>query len=114
MVWAFLLVGSLTFANNWSLGSGFIDFCRREFFASDRKSLGGRQLHFVGAAGDPISGDIIRSICRRSQATRLGKSLRIAVVERQNGASFCFVWSSMGEVSVATEFTEVTTGGKEH
>jgi hypothetical protein len=110
MVRALLLVGSLTIANKWLLGSGFIGFCRREFFAGDRKSLGGRRLHFVGAAGDPIFGDIIRSFCRPSQATRPGKFLRSAVIERQNGASICFISPSMGEVSFATEVTEFTEG----
>jgi hypothetical protein len=109
MVCALLLVGSPTIANKWSRGSGFIEFCRREFFAGDCKSLGGRRLHFVVAAGDPIFGDIIRSFCRATHAIRPGKPLRIAVVERQNGASFCFISSSWGEVSVATRVTGKTS-----
>jgi hypothetical protein len=77
-------------------------FCFPAFANRDRKSCGSRVFHLVVAAGDPISGDIILAFCRRSHATRSGKAERIAVVERQNEASFCFIWLNSG---FATEFT---------
>jgi hypothetical protein len=50
--------------------TGLFAFCFRQTRPAARKLLTGQRLHFAGATGGPIRGDIIPAICRLAPASR--------------------------------------------